>query len=52
MLSNLRMGVFKTKSVNFSVFKDGKWIRVRKSAAANNLSEQLKEIAYSLEFHL
>jgi len=44
------VGVFKTKSMHLSVFKDGKWIRVSISAAANNLTEKLKEILYSLEF--
>ncbi|MHA1985411.1 MAG: SDR family NAD(P)-dependent oxidoreductase [Promethearchaeota archaeon] len=43
-------GLFKTKSMHLSVFKDGKWIRVSISAAANNLTEKLKEILYSLEF--
>jgi len=45
------VGVFKTKSMHLSVIKDGKWIRVSISAAANNLNEKLKEIIYSLEFH-
>jgi len=44
------VGVFKTKSMHLSVLKDGKWIRVSISAAANNLTEKLKEILYSLEF--
>ncbi len=43
-------GVFKTQSKHLSVIKDGKWIRVSISAAANNLNEKLKEILYSLEF--
>ncbi|MBA7639924.1 hypothetical protein ES703_47585 [subsurface metagenome] len=45
------VGVFKTKNMHLSVIKDGKWIRVSISAAANNLNEKLKEIIYSLEFH-
>ncbi len=45
------VGVFKTKSMHLSVIKDGKWIRVSISAAANNFNEKLKEIIYSLEFH-
>ena len=44
------VGVFKTKSMHLSVLKDGKWIRVSISTAANNLTEKLKEIVYSLEF--
>ena len=44
------VGVFKTKSMHLSVLKDGKWIRVSISAVANNLTEKLKEILYSLEF--
>lgn len=45
------VGLFKTRSMHLSVIKDGKWIRVVISAAANNLNEKLKEIIYSLEFY-
>ena len=45
------VGVFKTRSMHLSVIKDEKWIRVSISAAANNLTEKLKEILYTLKFH-
>ena len=45
------VGIFKNKIMNLSVIKDEKWIRVSISAAANNLTEKLKDILYSLEFH-
>ncbi|GAG64746.1 unnamed protein product [marine sediment metagenome] len=45
------VGLFKTRSMHLSAIRDGKWIRIVISAAANNLSEKLKEILYSLEFH-
>ena len=45
------VGLFKTRSMHLSAIRDGKWIRVVMAAAANNLSEKLKEILYSLEFH-
>jgi hypothetical protein len=44
-------GLFKTRSIHLSAVRDGKWIRIVISAAANNLNEKFKEIVYSLEFH-
>ncbi|MBY9021927.1 MAG: hypothetical protein KGD67_12800, partial [Candidatus Lokiarchaeota archaeon] len=40
------VGLFKTRSMHLSAIRDGKWIRVVMAAAANNLSEKLKEILY------
>jgi len=45
------VGLFKSRSMHLSAIRDGKWIRIVISATANNLSEKLKEIVYSLEFH-
>jgi NAD(P)-dependent dehydrogenase (short-subunit alcohol dehydrogenase family) len=44
------VGVFKTRITYLSVIKDEKWIRVSVSTAANNHTDKLKEILYSLEF--
>ena len=44
------VGLFKSRGMHLSVIKDGKLIRIVISAAANNLTKNLKDIVYSLKF--
>lgn len=46
----MRLGFTKYKVLCVSVFRDNKVIRIIISAIANSYSEELKKIAYSLEF--
>ncbi|MFX1443879.1 MAG: SDR family NAD(P)-dependent oxidoreductase [Promethearchaeota archaeon] len=50
VIEYMRLGFTKSKALCVSVFKDNKVIRIILSSIANFYSEELKKIAYSMEF--